>query len=342
MKTPEDEPAPGSDSFIDRLRRENAWPMSDAGIQGELLPGSESGTAADASASRSAEDTPDDTADGPADDSVGDPVGDPVGDSVSDPESDPASNLSEHDTDDADGVRDPELRGRLPPEARRVLVSLMRQGVVLAARKAKVFEALVRHEDAIRSHLAELYLQLVLDERAGVAFIQSRTAESLANEEEASDDGDALAAELDDAADGATLIAKRTLSLYDTLLLLILRKHYQDRESAGEQRIVIDIERVESAFVPFLPLTASERSDRRQLNAAMTRLLEKRLLSRVRGDDERFEITPVIRYVVDAAFLQTLLAEYQRLAGASEEVENGENDEDHSQPTGPALNGSSA
>jgi hypothetical protein len=34
----------------------------------------------------------------------------------------------------------------------------------------------------------------------------------------------------------------------------------------------------------------------------------------VRGDDERFEITPVIRYVVNADFLGRLLAEYERLA----------------------------
>jgi hypothetical protein len=41
---------------------------------------------------------------------------------------------------------------------------------------------------------------------------------------------------------------------------------------------------------------------------------DKRLISTVRGDDERFEITSVIRYVVNAEFLGRLLAEYERLA----------------------------
>ncbi|MCY1355573.1 hypothetical protein D9M69_420020 [compost metagenome] len=41
---------------------------------------------------------------------------------------------------------------------------------------------------------------------------------------------------------------------------------------------------------------------------------DKRLISTVRGDDERFEITSVIRYVVNADFLGRLLAEYERLA----------------------------
>ena len=204
---------------------------------------------------------------------------------------------------------------RLPPEARRALISLMRQGVVLAPRKARVFEALVRHEAPVRAHLAELYLELVLDESAGVAFIRNRSAE--ASDGDAADAADDPDGALDDAADTATLISRRTLPLYDTLLLLILRKHYQERQTSGERRVVIDIERVESAFVPFLPLTASDRGERRKLNAAMTRLVDKRLLSRVRGDDERFEITPVIRYVVDAEFLDALLAEYERLAGGS-------------------------
>jgi len=53
-------------------------------------------------------------------------------------------------------------------------------------------------------------------------------------------------------------------------------------------------------------------------------------LSRVRGDDERFEITPVIRYVVDAAFLDTLLAEYVRLAGGSSD---GSSDETSGEPS---------
>lgn len=237
------------------------------------------------------------------------------------------ANVLEPDSDAGPGKdvgAEPERR--MPPEARRALVSLMRQGVVLAPRKARVFEALVRHEASIRAHLAELYLELVLDEPAGVAFIRNRSAE--ASDGEACDGTDDPDGELDDAADTATLISRRTLPLYDTLLLLILRKHYQERQTSGERRVVIDIERVESAFVPFLSLTASDRGDRRKLNAAMTRLVDKRLLSRLRGDDERFEITPVIRYVVDATFLDALLVEYERLAGGSPDAGDAVDDEE--------------
>lgn len=190
----------------------------------------------------------------------------------------------------------------MPPEARRALVSLLRQGVILYARKAKLFESLCQHQAAVRRHLSEVYLKLVLDERAGVAFVAGIQSEE-DDERDNWDDEEPV-----------SLISKRTLSIYDTLLLLVLRKHYQDRETSGEQRIVIDTERVESHLTPFLPLTNSTKSDRKQLSAALQKMVKKKILSPVRGSDDRFEITPVIRYVVNAEFLESMLNEYLKIA----------------------------
>lgn len=185
--------------------------------------------------------------------------------------------------------------GTMPPEARRALVSLLRQGVILAGQKSNLFDSICRYQDAVRSHLADVYLKLVLDQRAGVAFIAGLDESDV--EEEA-----------------VSLITRRTLSLYDTLLLLVLRKHYQERETAGEQRIIIDIERIEANLSPFLPLTNSTRSDRKKLDASLQKMVERHILSSVRGSDDRFEITPIIRYVVNAEFLESMLAEYKQLA----------------------------
>jgi hypothetical protein len=43
-------------------------------------------------------------------------------------------------------------------------------------------------------------------------------------------------------------------------------------------------------------------------------MVERHILSSVRGSDDRFEITPIIRYVVNAEFLESMLAEYKQLA----------------------------
>ncbi len=207
-----------------------------------------------------------------------------------------------------DGVDDNSARpasgkGRFSPELRRALVELMRSGVVLASVKPQIYELLCHHHALIEDHLADMYLRLLIDPPAGVALLlQQQDQTDFEDEEERS-----------------ALISRRTLSLYDTLLLLVLRKHYQARQSVGEQQVIIDIERIESQLAPFLPLTNSSRSDRRKLSGAITKMKEKKLLSPVRGGDERLEITPVIRYVVSAEFLERMLTEYQSLVDEPED-----------------------
>ena len=163
-----------------------------------------------------------------------------------------------------------------------------------------VFETLRRYQAPIQEHLAEMYLKMVLDPQAGIALLQEQAVEDLESEDE----------------EPVSLISRRTLSVYDTLLLLVLRKYFQERESAGEQQVVIDIDHIESLLTPFLPLTNSSRSDRRNLNGALEKMKERKILTGSK-DGERFEITPVIRYVVNADFLQEMLASYLTLAGQS-------------------------
>ncbi|ENW19186.1 DUF4194 domain-containing protein [Acinetobacter haemolyticus] len=190
----------------------------------------------------------------------------------------------------------------MPHEARRVLVYLMRQGTILAAENLKLFDVLCRYEVAIRQHLAEVYIQLILDARQGVAYIIN--VESISDENADNQFSD----------DFPTLIRKRTLTLYDTLVLLILRKYYQERENAGEQKIIIDLERIQTSLIPFIPMTNHDSKDRKKLTGTLDKFSEKKILSVIRGEEGRYEITPIIRYVVNAEFLQSLLTEYEQLA----------------------------
>lgn len=194
---------------------------------------------------------------------------------------------------------DKENQSGLLPETRRALVALLRNGVIMAANKRLLFETLCRDRLRIQSHLADMYLHMLLDEQAGLVILLQR------DEEQTGDNNEEI----------STLISRRTLTLFDTLLLLVLRKHYQQREAAGEQRVMVDIDRIEVALQPFLPLSNSSRSDRRRLNGSLSNMKERRILTAVRGEEDRFEITPVIRYVVNAACLEQMLDEYRVLAG---------------------------
>lgn len=201
----------------------------------------------------------------------------------------------------------------LPPEARRALVTLLRQGVVLRARKKGHFEALQKHESAIRAQLSNLYLELLLDDKSQLAMIKQQEPDAHQEDQEQDDE------------EIATLIRSRPLTLYDSLVLLVLRRHYQQRETEGASRILIEQEQIEAQLRPFLPLTNSSRSDGRKLSASLEKFDKHKLLISQRGDDSRYEITAVIRYVVNAEMLQALLGEYTELAeslGSSTDTDN--------------------
>lgn len=210
----------------------------------------------------------------------------------------------------------------MPGDASRVLVHIMRHGVIFHAQKPNLYNSLCQYQSMIQRHLSEVYLTLVLDERQGIAFIARSDSETSGISQDSfdpastSDPKDLLADELIDSNGEYThsLISKRTLTLYDTLILLMLRKYYQERETSGEQKIIIDLERLSSLLTPFLPLTDHTSRDLKKLNARLKEFSRRRLLSNIRGTDERYEITPLIRYVVSADFLESMLDEYLRLA----------------------------
>ena len=211
----------------------------------------------------------------------------------------------------------------MPHDARRALVYLSQQGVVLASQKPQLFNNIVRHQSRIRRHLSELYCSLIIDEHSGVAFVArsdftADNHEHIAGLEDLESESEQQ--ELADE-DVSSLIQKRTLTVYDTLLLLTLRKYYQERQNLGETEIIIDIEKLESLMSPFLPLTDHGSKDKKKLSNRLDhftkqhKLLIAKRATKHDSSQERYEITPMIRYVVNASLLQAMLNEYKALVG---------------------------
>lgn len=206
----------------------------------------------------------------------------------------------------------------MPTDARRALIYLSQQGVVLASNKPQLFNNIVQYQASIRRHLSEIFCSLIIDEHSGVAFV-ARADFSAENQSQLTglDAFDDEKEQLEiDGEDVSSLIQKRTLTVYDTLLLLNLRKYYQERQNLGESEIIIDIEKLENLMSPFLPLTDHGSKDRKKLTAKLDDFAKKhKLVTPKRGTQERYEITPMIRYVVNASLLQAMLNEYKALLG---------------------------
>lgn len=211
---------------------------------------------------------------------------------------------------------------KMPAIAKKALVYLMRQGVVLQSQKPQVFANILQYEEMIMRHLSEVYLSLIIDERQGILFIARSDYQETQDEQSDFDN------ETRDEDDISSLINRKTISVYDSLLLLILRKYYQERENSGEQQIIIDIDKLEDLLSPFLPLTNYEGKGKKQLLGRINSLLKPhKIVQNIRNSDERFEITPMIRYVVNANFLHAMLQEYEQLL-----QKNQENSSDLKQP----------
>lgn len=232
-----------------------------------------------------------------------------------------ASDLDNDFDDNKDDLKSDHHSTKMPAIAKKTLVYLMRQGVVLQSQKPQVFANVLQYQEMIIRHLSEVYLSLIVDERQGVLFIARSDYQETQDEQNNADD------EMNDEEDISSLISRRTISIYDSLLLLILRKYYQERENAGEQQIVIDVDKLEGLFLPFSPLTNYETKERSKLiNKLKSFAKSYKILQGIRNSDERFEIMPMIRYVVNADFLNAMLSEYEALLQKSQENSNQEND----------------
>lgn len=204
----------------------------------------------------------------------------------------------------------PAPSGLLPERARLALCELLSRGTLWRRTHASEYEAYLVYRDQIGVQLANMNLAALHDSRSSIVVLFQRLNR-------------------DD--DAPALVRKRTLTLYDTFVVLILRKAYRDREIAGESAIFIDEDQIADQLVALLPLTKSSSRDRKKLSGSLEWLKQHRLLIPVRGEDGRYEISPAIQAVVSTAQLTSLLRRYQELAaglpGATAGTDEGAGDD---------------
>jgi Domain of unknown function (DUF4194) len=99
--------------------------------------------------------------------------------------------------------------GVLPADTRRVLVQLLLGPSVDARRQSKLWPVLLRDESVIRSHMHELFLEVVIDYEQRVAFTRQVTSEQL---------------------DVPILLRKASLTFLESALLLFLRQRLLIRQ----------------------------------------------------------------------------------------------------------------
>jgi hypothetical protein len=179
--------------------------------------------------------------------------------------------------------------GSLPLDARRVLVQLLSGPSLDGHRHGRLWPALLRYQDAIRSRLAELFLELVTDTEAQVAFVRQ------------ADTGDL---------ETPILLRRKSLTYMESVLLLYLRQLLAEAEVRGERAVVSVAEMVEQMKLYEQNINTDRAGFEKRIGAAIEKVKKNSLISAIRGSDERYEVSPTLKLLFSAEEIGALVRIY--------------------------------
>ena len=184
-------------------------------------------------------------------------------------------------------------RGVLGEQSRRAILQLVTGPYLSGVKAPALWSALLGDENAIRSRLHELFLELVLDRIGEFAFVRNVSTTELKV---------------------PNAVRTAPLSFLDTAMLLVLRQMLLTGE--GEGRVIVGREEVFEQLRVYRTVDRDESDFGRRLNASWLNMKNKLRVIHQAGADDRAEISPVLRLIVDADQIQAVGAEYQRIAAA--------------------------
>lgn len=178
--------------------------------------------------------------------------------------------------------------GALVDDSRRVLVHLL-QGPFLDGRKdPSRYAQLLRHRAAIEHRLADLFLDLVVDDDAQVAFVR-----------QGEDDPDA-----------PKLLRRLTgLNRLDSVLLLVLRQMLLTQSSRGQRTVVSEAE-IQQALAAYRRSTSTDEAGfAKEVRTSIGKLQRAGLLDE-QGED--VEVSPVLRLMIGPDMAREFIGLYRQ------------------------------
>lgn len=183
--------------------------------------------------------------------------------------------------------------GALPLDTRRALVQLLSGPSLEARRHPRLWPVLLRDEVVVRSRLADLFLELIIDRDMQVAFTSQVDAGEL---------------------EVPILLRRAQLTFIDSVLLLFLRQRLTQAQSHGDRAVIAREEIIEN-LLPYERAASTDRAGfTKRVNASVEKLKKHNILQKIRASDERFEIAPTLKLLFQAEQIVALTALYERMA----------------------------
>ncbi|MFN8212994.1 MAG: DUF4194 domain-containing protein [Candidatus Nanopelagicales bacterium] len=168
--------------------------------------------------------------------------------------------------------------GELTFEQRATLVQILKRTYISAANNPNDWRTLVQSESLLRSRLNDMFLELVVNPRYGIAF--KRQAKS--------DDGTSF----------PTLLRDTAYTKEETVLLVYLRMRYRSEQASGAETVFVDRVAMLDEVSSFRPEHATNvAGDTRKTENAIDNLIKWRVL-RPTSDPERLQISSAIEVLL--------------------------------------------
>lgn len=183
--------------------------------------------------------------------------------------------------------------GTLPFEARRVLVQLLRGPALDEIRQPLLWLTLLQEETRLRSRLSELFLELVVDREARVAFVRQVEVPDL---------------------DAPRLLQRLTLTYLQSVILLELRMLLVSADGRGE-RATISHDELKAKLHDYDKGTGTDHAVfARRINSALATIHNKGFLKKIPGASGRYEVAPVLKLLFPLDQVRSLQESYRQLA----------------------------
>ena len=186
--------------------------------------------------------------------------------------------------------------GELALDTRRALIHLLIGPSLDGRRHTKLWPVLLRDEAVIRRRLAELFLELVVDRDLQVAFTRQADTGEL---------------------EVPALLRRSPLTFIDSVLLLYLRRQLAQAESHDERAVVSRNDIMEH----LAPYEKSANTDRagfvKRVLASIEKIKKNNILRKIRGSENRFEVSPTLKLLFSAEEIQSLTIIYRQMASTS-------------------------
>jgi hypothetical protein len=168
-----------------------------------------------------------------------------------------------------------------------IAVTQLMKGVVYRDTHEVPWRHLLQLQPQVRDYVAVMGLTVVVDEAEGYAFLRSRPE-----------------TEMEDQPPIPRLIARRSLSLYVSLLLALLRKKLAEFDASnGDTRLMLSRDQIVDMLRVFLPSSSNEARLVDQIDTHIGKVAELGFLRRVSDQENVFEVRRIVKAFVDAEWL---------------------------------------